>query len=177
MTATAARPTWIRWLRRALIVTTLMLAPSWGLLEWIRHRAEHRAIPVFVMLRLPPAGPMAAAMKAAGLTNTLTPVPYAQVTNLPVSLRDIAAIKRCLARDRFLPLFPLEIRIEDGEVTGLYGMKVNRRTNRLREAAVILDRSEGSWRIVRIVQHWGTVTTARPLTRWEKFLSYLPFTD
>jgi len=162
--------------RRMLVVAVAFVAVAWGMLEWMRYRAEHWPIPVLVIRQLPPTGPMAGSFIAAGLTNVETPVSYQQVTNPPISIADIAAIKRCLARDRFLPLFPLEIEIREGEVSARYGMKVNRRTNGMRETVVAFVQRENSWQIAGIKEHRGIACPIRPPTRWEKFLSYLPFT-
>jgi hypothetical protein len=167
-----------RWqLRRVFVVSVAIIAVAWGMLQLMRYRAEHRAIPVFVILQLPPSGPMAASFIAAGMTNIGTPVPYQQVTNPPISMADVAAIKRCLAREQFLPLFPLEIEIREDEVTAPYRMKIHRRTNRMRETVVEFVQRENSWHIAGIKNHRGTACPIYPPTRWEKLLSYLPFTD
>ena len=160
-----------------LIVVATIVAVAWGILEGMRYWAEHRAIPVFVILQLPPTGPMAASFIAAGMTNIGTPVPYQQVTNPPISMMDVSAIKQCLAREQFLPLFPLEIEIREGKVTAPYGMKNNRRTNLMRESVVEFVQRENAWHISKINEHRGTACPIRPPTRWEKLLSYLPFTD
>lgn len=167
-----------RWQRRRVfVVVVAVVAVAWGMLEWMRYRAEHRTIPVFVIQQSPPSGPMAGSFIAVGMTNIGNPIPYEQVTNPPVSRADLVAIKRCLAREQFLPLFPLEIEIRDGEVTAPYGMKVNRRTNRMRETVVEFVQRENVWHIAGIKEHRGIAHRARPPSRWEKLLSYLPFTD
>jgi hypothetical protein len=156
--------------KRLLLVATIAVALALGLLEGMRYWAEHRSLPVSVIVQGPPIGPMADQMKAAGITNIGIPVPYEEVTNPPITLREIKELKRCLARDRFLPLFPPAIEVRDGEVTAPYYSKSSRYT-------VVSFGREKEWRIISIEEHHMTVCYIQPPTRWEKILSYLPFVD
>jgi hypothetical protein len=150
---------------------------AWAGLELMRYRAEHRTIPVIVMIYGPPTGPMAAQFAAAGITNIGMPVAYDQVTNPPVSRRDLAAIQRCLARDRLLPLFPLEIEITGEEVEARYKAKMKRRTNGFHETVIQFARNGEDWQIVGIHDRRGTGCPARPWQWWEKLLDFVPFVD
>ena len=149
----------------------------WAGLGLLRYHAEHRTIPIFVMIYGPPKGPMASQFVAAGITNLGMPTPYADAVNPPVSLTDIAAIKRCLARQRFFPLFPGDIQIRGGDVEARYEEKLNRRTSGFRQTVILFAREEHQWRIARIEERRGTVTPFRPWKWWEKLLDFVPFVD
>ena len=168
----------LRWqCKRLLLLGVLALIVAWAGLILMRVCAEHRDIPVLVILQGPPIGPLGVQMKALGITNGSNPVPYSQVATPRISLDEIAQIKRCLARDRFLPLFPSEIEIGHEDVTAQYEMKINRRTGRTRQTVITLVRERNAWRIERVGQLRGIADFSGPPTLWEKFVSYLPFTD
>jgi hypothetical protein len=168
----------LRWrCKRLLLLGLLAFIVAWAALILMRLWAEHRDIPVLVMVQGPPIGPLGVQMKAAGITNVSNPVPYSQVATPRISLDEIARIKRCLARDQFLPLFPSEIEIGHEDVTAQYKMKINRRTGRTRQTVVMLVRERNAWRIERVGQLRGIADFSRPPTLWQKFVSYLPFTD
>ena len=166
-----------RWqLRRLLVVVVGVVAVAWAMLESVRYRAEHRAISVMVIVDGPPAG-FPVRFPGVSTNGWVHHVPYDELPQPPVSRADIAAIKFCLARQKFLPLFPAEIQVDKGDVTARYGMKINRRTGRVREQVVMFVQEKNSWRIERICQTGGVADFVRPPTLWDKFLSYLPFTD
>ena len=169
---TAKTEALFKWCCKRLFFAGLITwAVLWGLLECMRHWAEHQSIPVSIIEVGPPRGPLAAQMKAAGITSVGVPVPYEQVTNPPITSGDIAAIRLCLARERFLPLFPAEIEWRDGEVTA------HSHSKRGRYIAVLFGQKKERWRIVAITEGKATVCYTRPPTLWEKVLSYLPFVN
>jgi len=149
---------------------------AWAGLIGSRISAEHRTIPVNVVVDGPPPG-FAARFPGVPTNGWVHHISYEQISRPSISRGDIAAIKRCLAWGKFLPLFPSEIEIGKDEVTARYGMKINQRTGRVRERIITFARDKDLWRIERIRESAGTADFARPPTLWEKFLSYLPFTD
>ena len=165
----------LRALYRLLLGGTLALFLGWGLLELMRYRAEHRQIPILVVVDGLPAAP---AGRFTGLSSYVThQVSYSEAMNPRISVNDIVALKRCLARERFLPLFPSEIEIAKEETTASYRLRTNRKTGRSRQTVVVFTHQEDAWRIHRIEERRGIITFARPPTRFEKLLSYLPFFD
>lgn len=162
--------------KRVLVGAFVVLALAWSGLELLRYWAERRPIPVFVARDGPPPG-FAARLTGIDTSHFHHWVPYEQVANPRLSTNEIAALKRALARERFLPLFPLNIEIDDTEVVSRYETKVNRRTNRIRETVVVFTKKNDSWHIAAIEQQSGTAHPIRPWKWWEKLLSYLPFVD
>jgi hypothetical protein len=163
--------------KRLLFGGIIALGLLWAGLELLRYRAEHRTIPVFVMIYGPPKGPMATQFAAAGITNLGMPTPYADVANPPVLPTDIAAIKHCLARERFFPLFPKDIQISGEDVEACYEEKLKRRTSGFRRTVILFAKRQHQWRIARIEERSGEMTPIRPWKWWEKVLDFVPFVD
>jgi hypothetical protein len=149
--------------RRVLLFLFVTFAVGWALLEAMRLWAERRAIPVEVAVDGPPPG-FAVRFPGMPTNNLIHRVSYEEVSHPLVSRADIAAMRHCLARERFLPLFPAEIEIGKNEVVARYRMRTNRRTGRLRETVVTFTHETTSWHIQRIEQSSGRAGFVRPPT-------------